>query len=95
MFDPRLHGVGEQCELKVHSFNRHPANPVIKPEYAWEGCDRTLSHDRLGTIELWGFNQISGTVLWEPDRELFRTWYKGSIDEQCYTCYAVSRDGAH
>ena len=36
MFDPRLQGAGDHCELIVHSFKRHPANPVVKPEGHWE-----------------------------------------------------------
>ena len=93
VFDPRLHGVGEQCELKVHSFSRHPANPVVKPEYPWEGLHH--SPKLKPGIQLRGFIQITGTVLWEPEEGIFRMWYYGSIDEQSYTCYAVSKDGVH
>ena len=32
IFDPRLHGAGQNCELKVHPFKRHPLNPLIRPE---------------------------------------------------------------
>jgi len=93
VFDPRLHGTGDQCELKVHSFKRHPANPVVKPEYPWEGMHH--SPKLKPSIQLLGFIQIGGTVLWEPDEGIFRMWYSGSIDVQGYTCYAVSKDGVH
>ena len=87
VFDPRLRGDGDDCELIVHSFKRHPANPVIKPEFPWEG----LYHSpRLKpSIQLLGFIQIGGTVLWEPDEEIFRMWYSGSIDVQGYTSQVV------
>ncbi len=59
VFDPRLRGVGDNCELQLHSFQRHPANPVLTPQFPWEKTGM-----RLG-----------GTVLWEPDSGLFKMWY--------------------
>jgi hypothetical protein len=89
VFDPRLHGMAKDCELTVHPFRRHPANPVIKPEHPWEG----VSQDKgLGRIQLYG------SVLWEPDDKLFKIWYLSltglpqNQGDQA-VCYATSRDG--
>ena len=59
IFDPRLNGNGDHCELTLHEFNRHPNNPVLRATFPWE--KRGM---RLG-----------GTVLWEPDNGLFKMWY--------------------
>ena len=46
VFDPRLQGVGQNCELKVHQFKRHPLNPLMKPESwnqgGWWECGTVL-----------------------------------------------------
>ena len=36
IFDPRLRGVGHNCELAVSPFKRHPLNPVLTSELPWE-----------------------------------------------------------
>jgi hypothetical protein len=96
IFDPRLQGQGEQCELKLHQFKRHPANPVVKPDRPWErGAG-------LGRIEIYG------TVLWEPEEKFFKMWYWSGTgplrnpserarlgDVNQLVCYAVSKDGVH
>ena len=59
VWDPRLQGTGVNCQLKVHQFTRHPANPVLRPEDAWEGVRVTLY----------------GTVLWDAANKTFKMWY--------------------
>ncbi|MBI2190775.1 MAG: hypothetical protein HYU36_02170 [Planctomycetes bacterium] len=91
VFDPRLHGFGRNCELKLHPFARHPANPVVQPEHRWEGVE---GETRLGRIQLYG------SVLHEPSDQLFRMWYFAStgLPEQqgdTAVCYATSDDGIH
>ena len=61
VFDPRLHGQGKRCELKLHSFRRHPLNPIVKPERPWEATRETAGAYRRNK----GRIQVD-TVLWEP-----------------------------
>ncbi len=69
---------------------KDPANPVIVQDQPWEA--RVI--------------EIYGTVLYEPDRNLFRCWYLGSEQKdgipdnpqhprtaEYFTCYAESPDG--
>jgi hypothetical protein len=78
VFDPRLQGVGENCQMKVHPFARHPANPVLQPEYEWEFAG---GRPRV---------QLFGTVLWDAEAGLFKMWYTAP---RAGTCYATSADG--
>ncbi len=93
VFDPRLRGINNNCELKLHSFTRHPANPVMQPEKRWEGVDPSKPGG-LGRIQLYG------SVHWEPDSKVFKMWYlaaTGLPENQgdVAVCYATSSDGIH
>ena len=80
VFDPRLRGVGDNCQMKVHPFTRHPTNPVVQPEYEWEFAG---GRPRV---------QLFGTVLWDGEAGLFKMWYTAP---RAGTCYATSADGLH
>jgi len=82
IWDPRLQGVGDNCQMKVHQFSRHPANPVLQPEHAWEYAGAS---PRI---------QLYGSVLWEPDNQLFKMWYYVPIPGRG-VAYATSPDGIH
>ncbi|MCH2596195.1 MAG: hypothetical protein MKZ95_10375 [Pirellulales bacterium] len=62
---------------------RHPANPLFGQDHPWE--------KRLV--------QLYGTVMFEPQRDLFRCWYtvseSGQAKPEYNTCYAESPDGLH
>ena len=81
VFDPRLRGVGHNCELAVHPFKRHPLNPVLKSELPWER----------------GGWWMCGTVLWDRENQHFKMWYFGGgpPNWERYICYAQSADGIH
>ena len=55
IFDPRLQGVEDNCELVVHEFKRYPGNPILKPDYPVRK----------------GIMCGGGHVLWEEDNQLF------------------------
>ena len=80
IFDPRLHGAGQNCELKVHPFKRHPLNPLIRPGTwdtgGWWECGTVLWDQEQGLFKMW----YSGG---RPPE-----WRR-------YTCYATSKDGVH
>ena len=81
VFDPRLRGMGHNCELAVHPFKRHPLNPVLKSELPWER----------------GGWWMCGTVLWDRENQHFKMWYFGGgpPNWERYICYAQSADGIH
>ena len=81
VFDPRLQGMGYNCELAVHLFKRHPLNPVLKSELPWER----------------GGWWMCGTVLWDQENRHFKMWYFGGgpPNWERYICYAQSADGIH
>jgi hypothetical protein len=89
IFDPRLQGIGENCQLKLHSFQRHPLNPLVKPEHPWEaiGESKDIGLTNKGRIQL-------GTVLWDEQEQIFKMWYFGYTGETA-CCYATSHDGVH
>jgi len=82
IWDPRLQGVGDNCQVKVHQFTRHPANPVLQAEHPWEYAG---PFPRV---------QLYGSVLWEPDNQLFKMWYYVPIPGHG-VAYATSTDGIH
>lgn len=68
--------------------SKHPANPMIKPEYPWE---RGLTADQ-------------GTVIYDGDEKLYKMWYttnvQGKGEGPTYNrgkslAYATSEDGIH
>lgn len=66
-----------------HSVKKHPDNPLLVPETAWE------------TGGTW---YVPYNVLWEVPGEKLRTWYgsyRKSADKLTYTCVADSTDGIH
>ena len=87
IFDPRLHGSGMQCELKLHRFTRYLENPVVKPEHSWEAIRESAEsgYHNKGRIQV-------GTVLWEQNTQLFKMWYSAYTGD-FITCYATSSDG--
>jgi hypothetical protein len=72
----------ERVSFSLHPGTRHPANPLLRADKPWEG---------------WRLS-IYGSVLYDPDEQLFKMWYLG--DETASfpnfaTYYATSRDGIH
>ncbi|MEX1231758.1 MAG: GDSL-type esterase/lipase family protein [Planctomycetaceae bacterium] len=76
----------ERIWFTQHKGNKHPANPVLKPEFPWEGwrCE------------------IFGNVIFDEQEQIFKMWYLPEegpngeyFDETNVTCYAVSKDGVH
>jgi len=68
----------------VNQPSKHYGNPVIIPEYDWEG-EAVFP---------------SATVLYDAGAAEFRMWYQGyrylaSMEEQYSLCYATSIDGIH
>lgn len=94
VFDPRLQGVGENCELKLHRFKRHPLNPVVKPDRPWEFPEGWRKEVDTSTNK--GSVQLS-CVLWEPDSQVFKMWYIFYLGfgDNFIDCYATSVDGIH
>ena len=68
-----------------HSAEKHPANPVLAPEYPWERKN----------------GAPTASVIYDADENLFKMWYygikgtkEGSPDYGPHTlCYATSTDG--
>ena len=81
IFDPRLRGVGHNCELAAHPFKRHPLNPVLRSNLPWER----------------GGWWMCGTVLWDQENQHFKMWYFGGgpPNWERFICYAQSADGIH
>ena len=93
LYDPGLHLFLDDEEIqdypgfvrKVQRPARAQIEPVLRPEYPWEG--RTV--------------QIKGGVLYDEDEDLFKMWYWTwgcTIEElnegaPTFLCYATSRDG--
>ncbi|MBC8355539.1 MAG: hypothetical protein H8E66_26475 [Planctomycetes bacterium] len=73
----------------VHQWERHPENPVLRPEKPWE----------------FGGNYVSthGSVIFDEQERLFKAWYWTLNDEDSAVptgqikmmCYATSTDGVH
>jgi hypothetical protein len=88
VFDPRLNGRGEHCELVLHPFRRHPLNPVIQPEFPWEAIQKNeAGMFNKGRIQV-------NSVMWDEQEQIFKMWYFGYTGD-CYCCYATSKDGVH
>ncbi|GMV90876.1 MAG: hypothetical protein AMXMBFR82_06540 [Candidatus Hydrogenedentota bacterium] len=70
-------------ERTFHSVQKHPDNPLLVPETAWE------------TGGTW---YVPYNVLWQEPGKTLRTWYgayRRSADKLTYTCVADSTDGIH
>ena len=67
---------------QFHQARKHPANPVLSPEEAWEAS----------------YIQAYGNVLYDTDQRLFRMWYSARYEPSPgvkfnTVCHAVSTDG--
>jgi hypothetical protein len=93
-FDDYLVDSASGLTRTLHHPVKHPDNPVLKREHAWEGL-------RV---------QVYGTVLYDPAEQLFKIWYmnipktsaeKITVNGQrrpghaTLLSYATSRDGLH
>ena len=73
----------EQTTLKraFHLAELHPANPVLKPDTAWETATQ---RDPTAMV-------FSDGVWFDPADKRFKMWYMGGYVRG--TCYATSKDG--
>ena len=72
-----------------HQAQYHPANPVLRPETAWEFRDEYA--DRTKTKPNPSAMVFSDGVFFDPADQLFKMWYMGGYSLN--TCLVVSRDG--
>ena len=72
-----------------HKAQYHPANPVLRPETAWELRDEYA--DRTQTKPNPSAMVFSDGVFFDPADQLFKMWYMGGYSLN--TCLVVSRDG--
>lgn len=68
-------------QRSFHQPQPHPANPILKPETAWE----------TGSVPF--AMPFSDGVWFDPADGKYKLWYTG--DEMFTTCYAESEDGVH
>lgn len=66
-------------ERRLHSFKRHPRNPVFEAQAPWE--------------EGWA-DPFMSTVLYDPEERCFKLWYRCG-PRHSLGGYAVSEDGIH
>ncbi|MBM4038117.1 MAG: hypothetical protein FJ290_06340 [Planctomycetes bacterium] len=73
----------EKTDLKrtFHLAELHPANPILKPDTAWETATQ---RDPTAMV-------FSDGVWFDPADKLFKMWYMGGYVRG--TCYATSKDG--
>ncbi|MBM4030365.1 MAG: glycosyl hydrolase family 32 [Planctomycetes bacterium] len=73
----------EKTDLKrtFHLAELHPANPILKPDTAWETATQ---RDPTAMV-------FSDGVWLDPQDKLFKMWYMGGYVRG--TCYATSKDG--
>jgi hypothetical protein len=64
-----------------HRATYHPANPLLRPEMAWEGLHNPNPSAMV----------FSDGVFFEPRERLFKMWYMGAYGRN--TCLATSADG--
>ena len=70
---------------RLHAMSKHPANPLVRPDRAWEGSG----------VHLYG------SVWREPDDGQLRMWYRAGSHEpgdplnRTLVCLATSNDGIH
>ncbi|MCH2131287.1 MAG: LamG domain-containing protein [Pirellulaceae bacterium] len=87
--DDYLIASAEGFHRTVHSWKKHPQNPVLRPDKPWE----------------FGGNYINthGSVIYDEQDRLFKAWYWTLNDEDSVLptsqiksmCYATSSDGIH
>ena len=73
----------------VHQWERHPENPVLRPDQPWEFGGKYIS--------------THGSVIYDQEEKLFKAWYWTLNDEDSLVptsqikamCYATSTDGIH
>jgi len=73
------HFVGQKANVTrtFHPFEKHSANPILKPDRPWEGQNAYLY----------------GTVLPGEDGRGYRMWYHSWAENQYWMLYATSDDG--
>jgi len=67
----------------------HPANPILKPEGAWETYDDAAARTRRPANPT--AMVFSDGVFFDPKDRLFKLWYMSGYGAS--TCYAISHDG--
>lgn len=67
----------------------HPANPILRPETAWELRDDVAERTRNPANP--AAMVFSDGVFFDPKDRLFKMWYMGGYG--MYTCLATSTDG--
>lgn len=72
-----------------HHATYHPANPILRPETAWELRDDIS--ERTGKPLNPSAMVFSDGVFFDPQDQLFKMWYMAGYG--AYTCLAVSNDG--
>lgn len=72
-----------------HHATYHPANPILRPETAWELRDDIS--ERTGRPLNPSAMVFSDGVFFDPQDQLFKMWYMAGYG--AYTCLAVSNDG--
>lgn len=78
--DDEMISWSQNIRRQVLSPSKFVGNPVVRPEFPWEE----------------EFTTISGTVLWDDQKRLFRMWYNAygkDYKNQQYLAYAESPDG--
>lgn len=87
--DDHLIDTSDRIYRKVQSWQKHPGNPVLRPDRPWE----------------FGGNYINahGSVIYDEEERIFKAWYWTLNDEDSVIptsqikamCYATSADGIH
>ena len=81
----------EQTTLSrtFHKPAYHPANPILKPEHAWETYDDVAARTNKPANP--SAMVFSDGVFFDPNDRLFKMWYMAGYGS--HTCLAVSHDG--
>jgi hypothetical protein len=74
---------------QFHAATYHDANPILKPEQAWEQTDPQAS--LAGYQASPSAMVFSDGVFYDPHDQLFKMWYMAGYQDK--TALAVSRDG--
>lgn len=83
-FDDRFVDSQEGLMRTMHTPDKWGDGPMFRPEMPWEGK----------CVIIWG------SVLWDPQDDLFKMWYQthnpiAPLPNRTLLCYATSRDGVH
>jgi hypothetical protein len=76
-------------QRRFHRAEYHPANPVVRPDQAWELRDDAA--ERTGATPNPAAMVFSDGVFFDPRDRLFKMWYMGGYGMS--TCLATSADG--